>query len=263
MRSARGPLLGVSFRLFLVSLFAFGLLARPAFSGEIEDLFVQGNRYYDNGDYENAAREYQKILDRGIHNSEVYFNLGNSFYKLNKLGGAILNYERALRLNPNGPDILKNLDFVKSQIVDVIPTEESFFAFVFKKIINFFNLNELTIALVGLYLVFSLLVLLLILLRKSLWKRIIKTLCILAAVFLILFGTLFGTRIYLYSFVKEAVIVKENVYVRSGPSDSYVSLFEVHEGLKVRIRGTHEDWVQISLSNGLNGWASKQDLEMI
>jgi uncharacterized protein YgiM (DUF1202 family) len=80
------------------------------------------------------------------------------------------------------------------------------------------------------------------------------------ALFLVLAGILFAGNYYLQFYVKEAVVLQEKVYVRSGPSDSYTSLFEVHEGLTVRIRSAHEGWLQISLANGLNGWAEKSAL---
>jgi tetratricopeptide (TPR) repeat protein len=245
--------------LFLAGL-ALLLCSERVSAGEIDDLFTQGNRFYDEGAFDKAAREYQKILDRGVRNAVVYFNLGNASYKQNKLGEAILDYERALRLNPKDEDCRKNLDYVRSQIVDIIPREESFLTYLIEKILHFFTLQELAPVLLVLYLLLSVAIFLLIVSRRPAWRGFYRSVSAVLAVFLLLGGVLFAGNYYLQFYVKEAVVLQEKVYVRSGPSDSYTSLFEVHEGLKVRVRSAHEGWLQISLANGLNGWAEKSAL---
>ena len=74
-------------------------------------LFEQGNALYNDGNYTEAIEKYQAILKQGKHSAELYFNLGNSYYKLNNIAPSIYYYEKALQLAPDDKDILNNISF--------------------------------------------------------------------------------------------------------------------------------------------------------
>ena len=93
----------------------------------IDDLFQKSNEYYTNGDYQNAVNGYLDVLDSGFESSELYFNLGNSFYKLNNIPDSNFYYEKAKLISPNDEDILTNLIFAKNLRIDkieILPTTQ-------------------------------------------------------------------------------------------------------------------------------------------
>ena len=114
-------------RLFTLS-FVFLTLNLTVFSNtDSAALFNAANTAFQNKNYEAAIQQYETILKNGLVSKEVYFNLGNCFYKKNKIGRAILNYERALLLKPNDKEVLHNLDIAKEQRVDEIEALPDFF----------------------------------------------------------------------------------------------------------------------------------------
>ena len=91
-------------------------------------VFDKANQLYLNGEYSSAREEYQKIINSGFESVELYYNLGNTFYKLGQIPSSILYYEKALILNPKDVDIQFNLDLANRLVVDKInPVNEFFF----------------------------------------------------------------------------------------------------------------------------------------
>ena len=85
-----------------------------------EKLFNNATEFYNNGEYSKAIDNYKQILDNGEHSSSLYFNLGNSYYKLNAIGPSIYYYEKALLLSPNNEEIKNNLRFAQNMRLDAI-----------------------------------------------------------------------------------------------------------------------------------------------
>ena len=108
--------------LFLNLVFALSLSA-----GQVDHFFMSGNKYYQEGNYESAVAEYEKIIQSGYESWQGYYNLGNAYYKLGETGKAILNYERAKRLEPKNEDIVYNLQLANLQIADRIQELPDFF----------------------------------------------------------------------------------------------------------------------------------------
>ena len=91
-----------------------------SFSQDIDSLFVQGNNYYNDKDFSNSVKYYENILNQGIYHQYLYFNLGNTYFKLENYGNARWAYEMALDLSPRDEDIIYNLDIAKSKISNLI-----------------------------------------------------------------------------------------------------------------------------------------------
>ena len=106
-----------------------------AFSINVDSVFVSANNFYEKSDFQNAINEYKKIIDSEISSSVLYYNIGNSYFKLNELGYARLYYEKAKLLDPNDVDLIYNLEILENRLVDDIPKLSSFFLIdIFKKI---------------------------------------------------------------------------------------------------------------------------------
>jgi len=215
-----------------------------------QNLFIQGNTLYSEGKYEDALTSYEKLLQKGIENHILYYNIGNAYFKLNKIGEAILYYKKAHKLAPLNKDITFNLNLARAHRVDVIKKlEKPLFTKFFLQLIHITSVNLATIITSALY--FLLFVFLIIwLFIKSLTIRYINT--TLAILFLLSFGIL-GFNIKECK-KKEGVLVTTIEDVRSGPSDDYTLVFTIHEGMEFVILEEEKGWARIVLPNGLEGW---------
>ena len=91
-----------------------------SYSQTPEALFSKGNNFYQNGNYSKAIEAYLAIEKQGLQSDVLYYNLGNSYYKLNKVAPTIYYYEKALKINPANEDAISNLAFAKRMTIDVI-----------------------------------------------------------------------------------------------------------------------------------------------
>ena len=141
--------------IFLYCLCFFLIFCGNVYADHQEYKFNEANKFYQNGQHEEAISAYKEILEMGYESAELYYNLGNSFYKLGKNPQAILNYERALRLKPNDEDIKFNLQITNLQVVDRLPSiPELFYVKFINEMRNYFSLHSLTLATVFIYICF-------------------------------------------------------------------------------------------------------------
>ena len=108
------------FGIILILFIGILLLNSNSFAQSPDDLMNQGNRFYQSGQYENALEVYHKVLSQGYESAALYYNLGNAYFKTNKLGYAVLYYEKGLKLSPGDEDILYNLKIANARTVDQI-----------------------------------------------------------------------------------------------------------------------------------------------
>jgi len=231
-------------------------------AGSAEELYRKGNLSYENGDYEKAVSFYEELLKINEVSPEVFYNLGNSYFKLKKIGKAILNYERALRLDPRDKDAQLNLKLAKEMAVDKINTSER--GFVLNMILFLYDrmdINELSLMCSFLYLA---MILILIFSIFFIAKRrfMFYTAGIFGAVFLIFLIFLFA-KIRNENFTKTGIIIAEKADARSGPKEDYLLQFTLHEGTKISIVKEAQDWYEIELSKDLKGWVPKTSVNII
>ncbi len=236
-----------------------------AISGTPETLFLEANSFYENNDYHESEKVYKKILDYGIENELVYYNLGNACFKQNRIGEAILYYERALELSPHDQEIKENLAYANTLKYDKVEmNEESPPMKLIKRLHHFFNLNTQLLLIVLLFYFFSFSGISLFLKRRK-GKEADFSLLIMSllAVLLFIFVLSAGIKIYHKEYSYFGIVLVEKVDVLSGPGETNAILFPMHEGLKVKIRDEREGWYQISLPNGLNGWIKKDTIGVV
>lgn len=219
---------------------------------------------YVRNDYVAAIEIYEALLQQG-EAYEVYYNLGNSYYKAGNIARAILNYERALLLQPGNPDIRANLEIARAKTVDkLMPIPELFFVTWIKSLINIFSAD--TWAKVG---IGGFLMLLLSLSFFFFGKQILlRKLGFASALFFLLcvvFANIFAYRQKLQlEERRDAVVLTPSVTVRSTPSESGTSLFILHEGRKVQIKDdAMREWKEIRLEDGKVGWVPASSIERI
>jgi tetratricopeptide (TPR) repeat protein len=243
------------------------LLLLTGFSGYSlgqQENIVKANKAYSAGSYTTAADLYNKVVAGGYEAPELYYNLGNAYFKMNDYARAILWYERAKRLDPGNEDIDFNLNVANTKISDKIdPLPELFYKRWLNGILHLYSVDMwatlgifmFIAGLLGgvLYLVSHILIL-----RKiGFWSAVVL---LLLAVFSLLFAW------SSYSFTKstmEAIVFAPTITVKSSPDDKSTDLFVVHEGTKVRLLDNINGWYEIRIANGSVGWLPVTSLEKI
>jgi len=231
---------------------------------EAASIFEAGNGHYAAGDYQDAADHYRQLLTQGFTGAAVHYNLGNALYKLNQLGPAILEYEKAAALAPHDPDIEANLEFARSLIADRTSVGGArTTTFFIEELLSLSGIDQDAMALSVIWLLLSAVAGALIVSRSPGTRRVMVWVLALGALPLIISGASFGYKLYREGTTTHAIVLNERVDVRSGPGDDNTTLFTVHEGLKVRVRNQQGSWSQVSLDNGLNGWVPAGSLGVI
>ena len=219
--------------------------------------FVRGNEAYSNSDFETALSEYRKVVGSDYLSTELFYNLGNTYYKLDQLGEAIWAYEKALKIDPSNENAQFNLKFLNTKTYDELDSTESGVITwlkinLFSFSINFWAYLSLIFAFIlaiGLYFYFTT--------KKQKVKNRSLTLS---------FGTLFLMIVLiLIAYLNKsniidrdyAVIITEFVEIRSSPSDTAPSAFKLHEGTKVDLLRSNEKWIEIGINDN-TGWVEKE-----
>jgi hypothetical protein len=224
-------------------------------------LYNQGNANYRQGDFVGAVAIYKQVIAQGFQNGEVYYNLGNAYFKNEQLGHAILAYERALKLMPGDEDVLANLRFANAHRVDK-ETEDApnFLTRVLRGVYDFFGINTLSIfCLVFVFGIGGALVgWLFVPLRRVIWLVLVV---VLGSGFLAA-GVVLALKVHEHSTI-AAVVLESEAVGRSGPGSDFLQVFVLHEGTKVFVERTEGNWLLVKLSNGVGGWVKRDVLEQI
>lgn len=225
---------------------------------------AEGDSAYIKNDFASAIQIYESLLQQG-EVPEIYYNLGNCYYKTDDIARAILNYERALLLSPGNTDIRANLEIARSKTIDkVTPVPEIFFITWIKSLVN--SQSSDAWARTGIVSFLLLLVSLAIFFftQHIKWKKIGFSAAILFLIVTVL-SNLFASQQKSYLTNRnDAIILSPSVTVRSTPSESGTSLFVLHEGRKVEIKdNSMREWKEIRLEDGKVGWVPSSSIEVI
>lgn len=225
---------------------------------------VEADSAYARGEYQQAIKDYEALLKQGA-SADLYYNLGNAYYRTENITRAVLNYERALLLSPGDRDIRFNLQIAQSKTIDkIVPESEMFFFTWYKSLVNLMSVDGWArTSLVSLTLVIILL--LVYLFSDRIWLRKIG---FFGGVILLLLFVL--SNIFAWQqkqnllFRKGAIVIAPSVTVKSTPANNGTDLFILHEGTKVMITdGSMKGWKEIHVADGKEGWIESKQLEEI
>lgn len=227
-------------------------------------LFETANAAYNEGDYAEAIKRYEDILKNGEESAELYFNLANSHYKLNHIAPSIYNYEKALLLDPADKIIKNNLEFANNMVIDDIKeVPKSGLSNMVTKGINVFSYNSWAWVAIVFASLFAVLFLLYYFSIASKKKRTFFATAILAVIISLISLTFaFVARNEMLN-SNYAIVFSEEVSVRNEPNQRGTELFLLHEGTKVEVLNSFQDWVQLELTNGSTGWINKKALNFL
>jgi tetratricopeptide (TPR) repeat protein len=228
------------------------------------DKLLQAEKAYDSKKYKEAISNYEQLIKEGYTSYQLYYNLGNSYYRNNEIGKAIYYYELARKINPNDEDVRINLGIASTKTIDKIESKENFFITAVKtNILSSFTTDAWAwLSIVSLFLA-ALLFFIFINSSILLVKRI-------SFLFSCLFLVGFVVAYFLgYSALeakvenKFAIILSREIKIMNEPTQSATSKFSLHEGTKIRVVENNGDWLLIKLDNGNEGWVKAGDVGII
>lgn len=234
------------------------------FAGVNEELVDKANQDYSSGLYANAIEGYTKVLENGYESVEVYYNLGNAYFKSNDLASAILYYEKAKKLKPNDKDVIFNLNVANNRIKDKIETVPVlFYKRWWQQIVNWLSTDAWTSFHIVCFIGFLVAAALYFIARMMIIRKISFWIGLfLLFISLITFGIAWQQN-KSHRQVTEAIVFDPSLTVKSSPSENSVDLFVVHEGTKVAINDQLGDWYEIRIANGSTGWIQNTAVKSI
>jgi tetratricopeptide (TPR) repeat protein len=240
------------------------LFINRVFAFDANATFAKANEAYAQEMYAEAIDFYQQVITIGYESAELYFNLGNAYFKQNEIPSAILYYEKAKKLKPNDEDIDFNLNVANTKIVDKIePVPELFLWQWWRGIYNLFSADAWAKISVGCMILFF------ILFGFYLFSKLmmIRKTAFYAGI-VILFFTLFTfivayQKYHLLTAQQEAIVFTPTITIKSSPNPNSVDLFVLHEGSKVKIIEHVGEWSEIKIANGSVGWLPTASLKNI
>lgn len=229
-----------------------------------EQLFDEATTFYNQGEYTKAANNYLKILENGDHSAELYFNLGNTYYKLNKIAPSIYYYEKALLLQPNDPDIKNNLAYAQNMTLDAIePLPQTTISKLYKRFTTYLSFDQWAYVAVGLMLLFVCCYIAFYYFTFSSQKRI----AFICSLIFLLLTALAVIVAYLqfanFQMEQPAIVFAEEVGIKSEPNDRSQAIFNLHAGTKVNVLEKLNDWKKIEIADGTTGWILSKDIKIL
>jgi tetratricopeptide (TPR) repeat protein len=229
-----------------------------------KDLFSEGNNLYKTEAYAEAIELYLSIEKQGVESSDLYFNLGNCYYKLNKVAPSIYYYEKALKLNPLHEDAQTNLTFAKRMTIDKIDAlPKTFLQRVSESVIQKLPYDTWAIIAVIASFLASIMFLVYRFSYTTRRKLLYFNSTILSVVILIFTVFFAFEKFDIDKKNRTAIIFSQKTDIKNAPTNTSEDIFELHEGTKVLILDELDDWKKIKLSDGKIGWLLAENLKEI
>ena len=248
----------------LIFLVIFSVLGMSYGQTNPEFLFNEGNKAYNAGNYENAISLYEQTLKMGKHSAEVYYNLGNANYRLNKVAESVYYFEKAKLMRPKDRDIITNSAFANNMTIDAIEKiPVSQIDQIRNSIIETFSFEIWTYFTTILLWIFTILFLAYLFFIRARLKRIF------------FFSSLSILLLFILSFSitysidqneknkKFAILFSKQIDIWSEPNQQADRLFVLHEGTKMQLLDSLEEWQKIRIANGSEGWIKDASFKKI
>lgn len=230
-------------------------VAGAMFAQEADFLFQQGNDLYKAEKYTEAIEQYKAVLEQGYESPELYYNLGNAYFKEQEIGMAILCFERAKKMSPHDPDIEYNLKLAQLRVVDKIPVPPPFFLLkIWRTIKNALTLKQLGIVALGLWIILSIILITRMIFRQPAALYFSRMFLVPVLSLFLMFAFLFGVRLNEENTIEDAIVIVDKVEVKSSPVASSTQVFALHEGAKVAVTDESGEFSRIKLADGKVGW---------
>jgi tetratricopeptide (TPR) repeat protein len=234
------------------------------YASELDSVLLRAEQFYQQNEFSKAIAEYQSLTESGWASAELFYNLGNAYFKNHDIKSAILYFERAKRLAPNDEAIDFNLNLSRSLIFDKVEALPELFLITWGKAIrDWMTVRAWSWWSIGSFAVMLILGLLFLFVRHINVRRFalgLSVFCFVLSLTTFTFGYLQKANI---GRTDEAIVFAPSVTIKSSPDDSGNNLFILHEGIKVRIEDQIGEWREIRIADGNKGWMRVSDLKVI
>ncbi len=228
----------------------------------VDSLFVQANKLYQSEKYAEALQVYSDIEKKGIVSYELYYNIANTYYKTNEVAQSVYYYEKALQIKPNDDDVLFNLDFANRMTIDNIePLPKSIGDNYRENVVLRYTYNTWATLAVVFAILFAVLFLLYHFSAFTSRKRLFFISSLVCAVLVFIAVTLAYQNKTLVEKANFAIVFAPQVSVKNAPTMNSELNFTLHEGTKVQILETLDNWRKIKIADGKIGWMDVRDLK--
>jgi tetratricopeptide (TPR) repeat protein len=233
-------------------------------ANEKDSVLIRAQEYYALGEFSKAIEQYKSLSEISWISADLYYNIGNSYFRNNDIKSAILYYERARRLSPNNEAINENLALARSLIFDRVEAlPEPFFMKMSSTVRDLFSARTWAALSISTFIAALMFTLIFLFLRKIQIRKLAFGLSICC---IVLSMTTFCLSYFQKKNVErtdEAIVFVPSVILKSSPTDSGNNLIVIHEGLKVQIVDQIGDWYEVRIANGNKGWMRVNDLRII
>lgn len=249
--------------LFILSLLLISTFSSAA-KTNVNEMMKQASEYYRKGEYDKAINLYQQLVNSGYEGSSLYYNLGNSYYRVGKLGFAILYYERALKISPSYDDAKHNLAFAYLGTIDRIEPLPEFILFEWwESLLAAFTVNGWTYLTYFFFILFLSLVVIYFFARTISQQKLILFSGLGMLIVFLLSLSLLIVKVHRESTLRNGIVLSQSVTVKTSPDEKSTDAFVIHEGLKVNLEDNLDNWVKIRLVDGKVGWVEKDFVAQI
>jgi tetratricopeptide (TPR) repeat protein len=242
----------------------FVFIACRIFADNNSTIISKANQEYAKGEYFNSIELYKNVIKNGFESADLYYNLGNAYFKVNDFSSAMLYFEKARKLNPGDDNINFNIKLTGTKIPDKIePVPVIFFKRFWIQLSEMFSADFWAILTIAFFTIFFILTGFYLLSRTILIRKIAFWT---GTFFLFITLLSFALGNYQYQNVisnKDAIVMNPSVTIKSSPNENSTDLFVIHEGTKVKITDEVGDWSEVSIANGSRGWMKTSSFEKI
>lgn len=239
------------------------ILASGIRAEDVRALMDSAAVYYDQAEYHLSIEKYHEVRGRGYNSAELQYNLGNAYFKKGELAESILHYERARLLAPNDADIAFNLKLAQQHVTDQVEAVKEVFLKVWiEKMQHWWTSKTWVLISISFFVLCIALLIWMLIRHNTAGKGLIFGLAIFS---LILSALSLGFSLSNYKQItaNDDAIVFESVLVKSSPNETGINLFEIHEGLKVSMLDSLNNYTEIRLADGKQGWVPRNTIEPV
>lgn len=230
----------------------------------VDDLMKKANIFYVQGQFEEAIKIYNSLIEEGYEGTSLFYNLGNSYYRTGKIGYAILYYEKALKLSPDDEDVKHNLQLAQLNIKDKIEALPPFFLFrIWESILGLFSSEGWTILSYILFLAVLFTLGFYFFTKNITQQRIAFYSFVFVLVLFFASVSLLIVKLNQEANLKYGIVLESTLTAKSSPDPQGKEAFVIHEGLKVKVEDKVDKWIKIRLEDGQVGWVEKFSVGII
>lgn len=230
----------------------------------VDNLMKKANDLYVQGQFEEAIKIYNSLIEEGYEGTSLYYNLGNSYYRTGKIGYAILYYEKALKLSPDDEDVKHNLQLAQLNIKDKIEALPPFFLFrIWESILGLFSSEGWTILSYILFLAILFALGFYFFTKNITQQRTAFYSFVFVLILFFVSVSLLIVKLNQENKLKYGIVLESTLTAKSSPDSQGKDAFVIHEGLKVKVEDKVDKWIKIRLEDGQVGWVENFSVGII